>query len=245
MEFGVTSYFIALAAGVLSTLSPCVLPLLPVIIGSAIHEHRYGPFAVAVGMSASFAVIGIVLASAGAHLAHLDIGQGDFQVIAAIVLILIGGVLLSKKLQERFAVATSGASGAGSKILSTLNISGLRGQFLVGLLLGLIWSPCVGPTLGAAITLASQGRDLPQIVAMMAVFGLGAGLPIALLGMLSRQAMLKMRGKLQGAGSWGKNVLGVLFIAIGVLILTGWDKSVEIFLLDHSPDWLTTLTTSL
>lgn len=242
MEFGITSYFIALAAGVLSTLSPCVLPLLPVIIGSAIHEHRYGPFAVAIGMSASFAVIGTILASAGAR---LGVGQGDFQVVAAIVLILIGIVLLSKKLQERFAVATSGASGAGSKILSTLNISGLRGQFLVGLLLGLIWSPCVGPTLGAAITLASQGRDLPQIVAMMAVFGLGAGLPIALLGMLSRQAMLKMRGKLQGVGSWGKNMLGVLFIAVGVLILTGWDKSVEVFLLDHSPDWLTTLTTSL
>lgn len=242
MDFGITSYFIALAAGVLSTLSPCVLPLLPVIIGSAIHEHRYGPFAVAVGMSASFAIVGTVLASAGAR---LNVGQGDFQLVAAIVLVLIGVVLLSKKLQERFAVATSGASGAGSQILSTLNIGGLRGQFLVGLLLGLIWSPCVGPTLGAAITLASQGRDLPQIVAMMAVFGLGAGLPIALLGMLSRQAMLKMRGKLQGAGSWGKSVLGVLFIAIGVLILTGWDKSVEIFLLDHSPDWLTALTTSL
>ena len=242
MEFGITSYFIALAAGVLSTLSPCVLPLLPVIIGSAMHEHRYGPFAAAIGMSASFAVIGTILASAGAR---LGVGQGDFQVVAAIVLVLIGVVLLSKKLQERFAVATSGASGAGSKILSTLNISGLRGQFLVGLLLGLIWSPCVGPTLGAAITLASQGRDLPQIVAMMAVFGLGAGLPIALLGMLSRQAMLKMRGKLQGAGSWGKNMLGVLFIAVGMLILTGWDKSVEVFLLDHSPDWLTTLTTSL
>jgi len=242
VEFGITSYFIALAAGVLSTLSPCVLPLLPVIIGSAMHEHRYGPFAVAIGMSASFAVIGTILASAGAR---LGVGQGDFQVVAAIVLVLIGVVLLSKKLQERFAVATSGASGAGSKILSTLNISGLRGQFLVGLLLGLIWSPCVGPTLGAAITLASQGRDLPQIVAMMAVFGLGAGLPIALLGMLSRQAMLKMRGKLQGAGSWGKNMLGVLFIAVGMLILTGWDKSVEVFLLDHSPDWLTTLTTSL
>jgi len=242
VEFGITSYFIALAAGVLSTLSPCVLPLLPVIIGSAMHEHRYGPFAVAIGMSASFAVIGTILASAGAR---LGVGQGDFQVVAAIILILIGIVLLSKKLQERFAVATSGASGAGSKILSTLNISGLRGQFLVGLLLGLIWSPCVGPTLGAAITLASQGRDLPQIVAMMAVFGLGAGSPIALLGMLSRQAMLKMRGKLPSAASWGKNVLGVLFIAIGVLILTGWDKSVEVFLLDHSPDWLTTLTTSL
>lgn len=242
MEFGITSYFIALAAGVLSTLSPCVLPLLPVIIGSAMHEHRYGPFAVAIGMSASFAVIGTILASAGAR---LGVGQGDFQVVAAIVLVLIGVVLLSKKLQERFAVATSGASGAGSKILSTLNISGLRGQFLVGLLLGLIWSPCVGPTLGAAITLASQGRDLPQIVTMMAVFGLGAGLPIALLGMLSRQAMLKMRGKLQGVGSWGKSMLGVLFIAVGMLILTGWDKSVEVFLLDHSPDWLTTLTTSL
>lgn len=242
MSFGIASYALAFGAGILSILSPCVLPLLPVILGSAVHQHRYGPFAVAVGMSLSFAIVGTLLASVGAS---LGLGQGDLQRVAAIILILVGVVLLSRSLQERFAIATSGASSFGSQLLARLSVTGWHGQFLVGLLLGLIWSPCVGPTLGAVITLASQGSDLPQIVAMMALFGLGAGLPIALLGMLSRQAMLAMKGRLQGAGSWGKYVLGIVLILLGVLILSGQDKLVETFLLDHSPQWLIALTTSL
>lgn len=242
MTFGIASYALAFAAGVLSILSPCVLPLLPVILGSALHQHRYGPLAVALGMALSFALVGALLASAGAR---LGLGQGDLQTVAAIILILVGVVLLSRSLQQAFAVATSGASGVGSTLLARLPLTGWRGQLLVGLLLGLVWSPCVGPTLGAVITLASQGRDLPQIVAMMAIFGLGAGLPLALLGMLSRQAMLALKGRLQGAGAWGKNVLGVLFIVLGALILSGQDKQLESLLLDHSPAWLIALTTSV
>lgn len=242
MTFGIASYALAFAAGVLSILSPCVLPLLPVILGSALHQHRYGPLAVALGMALSFALVGALLASVGAR---LGLGQGDLQTVAAIILILVGVVLLSRSLQQAFAVATSGASGVGSTLLARLPLTGWRGQLLVGLLLGLVWSPCVGPTLGAVITLASQGRDLPQIVAMMAIFGLGAGLPLALLGMLSRQAMLALKGRLQGAGAWGKNVLGVLFIVLGALILSGQDKQLESLLLDHSPAWLIELTTSV
>lgn len=242
MAFGVGAYALALGAGVLSTLSPCVLPLLPVILGSAVHEHRYGPLAVAGGMALSFAIVGTFLAGAGAR---LGLGQSDIQFVAAIILTLIGVLLLSTSLQARFAVATSAASGVGSRLLAGLSVGGLRGQLVVGLVLGLIWSPCVGPTLGGVITLASQGVDLPHIVLMMVLFGIGAGLPIALLGMLSRQAMLAMKGRLQGAGAWGKKILGMLFIVLGVLMLSGQDKVLEAFLLDHSPLWLTTLTTSI
>ena len=64
--------------------------------------------------------------------------------------------------------------------------SGLAGQFAVGLLLGAVWSPCVGPTLGAASLLASQGKDLPQVALTMVVFGIGAAVPLILLGLLSR-----------------------------------------------------------
>jgi cytochrome c biogenesis protein CcdA len=147
-------------------------------------------------------------------------------------------------LQERFAVAMSGVSGAGNSLLSKVTIDGLLGQFLIGILLGLVWTPCVGPTLGAAITLASQGRDLGKIVFVMAIFGLGAGLPLALLGMLSRGAMMKVKGKLGNAGKLGKQLLGGFLIVISLLVMTGRDKALESFLLKHSPDWLTDLTTT-
>ena len=241
MDFGLGSFLFAFLAGVLSTLSPCVLPLIPIIIGAAANQHRFGPLALAGGLAASFAVIGTGLASIGSS---IGLAQDGFRLFAAVVMGIIGIVLISNRLQERFAVAMSGVSGAGNSLLSKVTIDGLLGQFLIGILLGLVWTPCVGPTLGAAITLASQGRDLGKIVVVMAIFGFGAGLPLALLGMLSRGAMMKAKGKLGNAGKFGKQLLGGFLIVISLLVMTGQDKALESFLLKHSPDWLTDLTTT-
>jgi cytochrome c biogenesis protein CcdA len=172
------------------------------------------------------------------------LAQDGFRLFAAVVMGIIGILLISSRLQERFAIAMSGVSGAGNSLLSKVTIDGLLGQFLIGILLGLVWTPCVGPTLGAAITLASQGRDLGKIVFVMAIFGLGAGLPLALLGMLSRGAMMKAKGRLGNAGKFGKQLLGGFLIVISLLVMTGQDKALESFLLKHSPDWLTDLTTT-
>jgi len=240
MDFGVGSFLFAFLAGVLSTLSPCVLPLIPIIIGAATNQHRLGPLALAGGLTLSFAVIGTALAGLGSS---IGIAQDGFRLFAAIIMGLIGVVLISAHLQERFAVAMSGISGAGNTLLSKVSIDGLFGQFLIGILLGLVWTPCVGPTLGAAITLASQGKDLEKIVFVMLVFGLGAGLPLALLGILSRNALMKAKGRLGHAGKFGKQVLGGFLILISGLVLSGLDKPVEAFLLKHSPAWLTDLTT--
>jgi cytochrome c biogenesis protein CcdA len=152
-------------------------------------------------------------------------------------------LLLSTRLQARFAGAASGLSAAGDRLLSRLRLEGAGGQFVVGLVLGVIWSPCVGPTLGAATTLASQGRDLAQIALLMVLFGLGAGTPLVLLGSLSRSAVTRWRGRLLAAGQGGKLLLGVLMLAIGVAILGGWDKRFEAWAVDVSPAWLTNLTT--
>jgi cytochrome c-type biogenesis protein len=241
VDFGLGSFVFAFLAGVLSTLSPCVLPLIPIIIGAAANQHRFGPLALAGGLAASFAVIGTGLASIGSS---IGLAQDGFRLFAAVVMGIIGIVLISSRLQERFAIAMSGVSGAGNSLLSKVTIDGLFGQFLIGILLGLVWTPCVGPTLGAAITLASQGRDLGKIVFVMAIFGLGAGLPLALLGMLSRGAMMKAKGRLGNAGKFGKQLLGGFLIVISLLVMTGQDKALESFLLKHSPDWLTDLTTT-
>ena len=242
MEFGLGTYGIGFAAGSLSVLSPCVLPLLPILIGTAASAHRRGPLALAAGLTLSFAVIGVLLASAGAR---LGLDQAVFRNIAALALLGFGVLLLSTGMQERFAVAASGASSVGQGMLSRLTLDGLSGQFVLGLLLGVVWSPCVGPTLGATITLASQGQQLAQVMLVMALFGLGAGLPLVILGSLSREAMLRMRGKLLAAGQQGKKVLGAVMLLIGIFILTGLDKKFETWVLDVAPAWLTQLGTSL
>jgi len=241
MEFSIGTYAIAFLAGVLSTLSPCVLPLLPIIIGSSFAEHKAGPFVLAAGMALSFAIIGTMLASVGIS---IGLNQNSIRYVAAVIMFFIGVVLTSNNLQERLAVASSGISSVGSNFLAKVSIGGLKGQFVIGLLLGLIWSPCVGPTLGAAVTIASQGSDLIKVAIMMVIFGLGATLPIVILGLLSREAMLKAKVKLQGASGIGKKIFGMLLIVVSLTILIGQDKKAEEILNQYSPDWLTSLTTT-
>jgi cytochrome c-type biogenesis protein len=91
--------------------------------------------------------------------------------------------------------------------------------------------------------LASQGERLGEVALVMAAFGLGATLPIVLLGMMSREAMLRLKTKLISAGRWLRPSLGLILLLIGVATLTGVDKRIEAALIDISPDWLGRLTT--
>jgi sulfite exporter TauE/SafE len=77
----------------------------------------------------------------------------------------------------------------------------------------------------------------------MFAFGLGAAVPLMLLGLLSREAMMRWRGRLMEAGKGGKMLLGLLLVAIGLFVATGLDKRLETVLVDASPAWLTELTT--
>jgi cytochrome c-type biogenesis protein len=240
VDFGIGTFFIGYVAGLLSTLSPCVLPLIPILIATAISAHRFGPYALAIGLTISFTTVGIFLSTAGAS---LGIDPDLFRNIAASILILFGIMLVSVNLQERFATATSGLSEAGNTLLSKVSLDGLKGQFVIGLVLGVIWTPCVGPTLGAATTLASQGQSLAQIGLLMVIFGLGAGTPLVVLGSLSRATMMRVRGKLFAIGKTGKYVLGAIMLLLGIAILTGYDKVFEAWIINISPEWLNNLTT--
>jgi cytochrome c biogenesis protein CcdA len=240
MDFGFGSYGLGFLAGLLSTLSPCVLPLIPILLGSGTNTHPRAPLALAGGLALSYAVIGTALAWAGSA---LNIDAGLFRNLAAVVLGLLGIVLMSASLQRRFATATSGLGDTGNSLLNQVQLDGLWGQFIIGLVLGVVWSPCVGPTLGAAVVLASQGTQLPQVALLMGIFGLGAALPVVVLAYMSRSAMMRIRGQLMQAGKNGKIVLGVIMLAIALLILSGADKSAEAWLVEHSPAWLTALTT--
>ena len=240
MEFGPGTYGLGYVAGILTTLSPCVLPIVPIVIATALAAHRLGPCALALGLTISFASVGIFVAALGAS---VGLDQALFRSIAAIVLIAFGILLLSTRLQEHVALAASGLSAAGDGFISRLNMDGLAGQFVIGIMLGFVWSPCVGPTLGAATTLASQGQNLAQISLLMVIFGLGAGTPLVALGSVSRTTMLRLRGRMLSAGKLGKSVLGTVLVLLGIAILSGVDKSLEAWVVGIYPDWLNDLTT--
>ena len=188
----------------------------------------------------SYAVIGTGLAWAGTV---LDLDPFIFRNVGSAILGLLGLVLVSGGLQQRFASATAGIGDAGNNLISRIHLDGLWGQFSIGLILGVVWSPCVGPTLGAAVLVTSQGTNLPLVALLMGIFGIGAALPIVGLSYLSRSAILKIRGKLMLVGKTGKLILGVVMIFLSVLILSGADKPLEAWLVDQSSTWLKGLTT--
>ena len=236
-----TSLALAFVAGLLSILSPCVLPLVPIVLGAALTAHPLGAVALAAGLAASFTGLGTLLALAGFGLA---VDADLFRTAAAAVMVLLGVLLIVPSFQARLAAAGGPVSGWIDQRFGGVASSGLAGQFAVGLLLGAVWSPCVGPTLGAASLLAAQGRELPQVALTMVLFGIGAGVPLVLLGLLSRTTMMRISGRLKMAGQLGKSLFGAAFIVIGAAIVIGADKQLEAVLVAASPQWLTVLTTS-
>jgi cytochrome c-type biogenesis protein len=234
------TFGLAFLAGILSTLSPCVLPLLPIVLGTAVSQHRLGPVALAAGLALSFVTIGMFVATVGFS---IGLDGTVFRTAAALLLIVIGLVLVMPVLQARVALAAGPVSNWAEQRFGGMSGSGLSGQFGVGLLLGAVWAPCVGPTLGAASVLAAQGKDLAQVSLTMLIFGLGAALPLLVLGMLSREALLRWRNRMMAAGQGAKMLMGAVLILTGLVIVTGADKMLETALVNIMPDWLTSLTT--
>lgn len=237
-----TSLFLALIAGMLSTLSPCVLPLLPAILMGATAQHRFGPVALAGGLALSFAGIGLFVATIGYG---LGLTGELFRFIGGLLMVGIGAVLLVPAAQVKWAIAAGPLQSWTESTFGGLSTSGWKGQFGLGLLLGVVWAPCVGPTLGAASLLAAQGKDLVSVAATTSLFAIGAALPLLLLALVSQTALRTWAWRLSGGASWGKLALGAILVTVGVLVLTGLDKQIEAYLVAVSPAWLTALTTSI
>lgn len=229
-------------AGVLSILSPCVLPLVPAVFAGAVAEHRLAPLALAGGVALSFTAIGLFVATIGFS---IGLDMVLFRTIAAVLMIGVGAVLLVPRLQARFATAAGPAANWTQERFGRFSTSGIGGQFGVGLLMGAVWTPCVGPTLGPASVMAARGENLVEVAGTMTAFGIGTALPLLLLGLLSRELLLRWRGRIAGAASTLKMVLGVLLIAAGILTLTGLDRPLQTALLQAMPQWVISLTTRI
>jgi len=236
-----TGIFLAFIAGLVTLLNPCVLPLLPIVIGAALQENNKAPLALALGLSLSFSLFGIFILAFGFS---LGIDQDSIRIFAAYLLLILGIMVLIPKLNQAFSKIMTPVASGGNQLMAKVSGSGLTGQFMVGALLGLVWSPCVGPTLGVAIAAASQGENL--FVSMMTFFIFSLGVSVSLLAFAyGSRATLSMRKKsYQNMAKWAKPALGLLLVGVSLMILTGLDKVLETMMLENAPDWLIRLTTS-
>jgi len=231
---------LSVLAGSLTTLSPCVFPLLPLVLGGALQSNRAAPLAMGAGMALSFSLIGVLVGTLGDA---LGLDPDRVRTAAAVMLLAFGATLLVPWLNQRFTNLISPLASVAQRSSNGLDSGSLRGAFLMGGLLGLIWSPCSGPLLGSALTLvASEGGALRGAI-VLGLFGFGAALPLVAAAYLSQAALGRTRNWVLRYAEQSKKVFGVMLLLVGLAILSGTDRWLEARINDALPSSWVELTT--
>lgn len=228
-------------AGLLTLINPCVLPVLPIILASALQAGRHGPLAIAAGMCLSFVTLGMLIATFG-H--AIGLNEQSMSRIGSILMIGFGLVLLVPRLNAAFATATATLSSNADSNLSRLPVTSMKTHFVGGLLLGAIWSPCVGPTLGGAISMASQGKSLGWAFLIMLSFGLGISTVIVALGYGTQEAIKRRQHSMRGLAQRARTIMGIIFLLVGLMIFFKFHHVLESMLVSVLPDWFQDLSTN-
>jgi len=221
----------AFVAGLATAGSPCVLPLLPVILsGSAGGPLR--PWGVVAGFTSVFTLItlflSVIVRASGLDPSLVRLLAGVFMTAAGLIMAV--PFLLEKweMVTMRFVPRTGGAGDAA------VRGSGFVSGLVLGAGLGLVWTPCVGPLMASVISLAVAGAVDGFSALVMFSYSLGTASVMVLV-------MLGGRGLLKKTGVFGSPVLGriagILLILAGVGIMTGFDRTIQVFLLDLFPAW--------
>ena len=240
MSIGITQLGLSVAAGGLTTLSPCVFPILPLVVGGAMAGNRLAPLAMGEGMVASFALMGVLVGTLGGA---LGIDSDSIRVAGAALLIAFGIVMLVPTLNNRFSQLMTPLAGFANQASSHVEGSSLTGAFALGALLGMVWSPCSGPLLASALTLVATQGNAADGALILGLFGLGAAVPLMAIAYATRAGFARSRdwvlahiGKLKQGFAW-------LILLVGIAILFGGDKWLEAQITQRLPDTWLTITT--
>lgn len=231
----------AYLAGLLTLINPCVLPVLPIVMASSLQVDARAPLALAAGMALSFVALGTGISALGPA---IGIYPDDVTRIAALVMAGFGVVLVVPAMGRRFATATAGvAAMADARIASQPR--GLGAEFGGGALLGAVWSPCIGPTLGAAIALASTGEDIGRSAAVMTAFAAGVVTLILAAAYGLRGWMRRNTARMVALSAKARPVMGWVFIAVGSALFLGLNHVLDAAALRVLPAWFVDLSVSI
>ena len=164
------SLVFAYLAGLLTLLNPCIVPILPIIITTALEDDKRGPLVLALGLLISFVAFGMTIPLI---VALFSISENMVSTVSNLVLICLGITLIVPKFSNFFELIILIPSNKANQLIQSNKKMGVFNQFISGLLIGIVWSPCVGPTLGAAISFAAQSTNLIWSFSIMVFFALG------------------------------------------------------------------------
>lgn len=226
------SLLLSLVAGVLTVAAPCVLPLLPVIVGGAIvsdgneRRARWRPFIIAGSLAVSVVLFTLLLK---ATTALLGVPPHVWQIVSGVIIILLGIDLVVPALWDRLSAALRLQERSGRFLDRSVSRQSVVGDILTGAALGPVFSSC-SPTYALILVTVlpvSFAEGLLYIVAY--AVGLAAMLlAIALLG----RTLVRRLGWLADPNGWFRRIVGVIFVLVGIAIITGFDKTLQTWILD-------------
>ncbi len=230
-----TLILLALAAGALTVLAPCILPVLPIILGGTQGSSRWRPVWVVIGFVVSFSLIGAALATVGNF---AGIMPDTLRTIAAVLLVVLGLLLLFPKLYQLMQLPLERLlASRGQKIAQAGSRHGLVGGLFVGLAMGLVWTPCAGPVLGSILTLAATTKDALTTTLLLSAYSIGAALPMLLVAYAGRGLVLWLRTHGRTV-SFLNRIFGLLLILAALAIATGFDRQLQTILLPYLPSFI-------
>lgn len=209
--------FLALLEGFGLILSPCILPILPIVLATSIDGGRRRPFGIIVGFIASFAIFALL---ARQLVNWLQIDPQLIQNAALVMLALLGGIMLVPRLDGWLSARLKGLSNFGDSLTSRFGSDGFLGGLAIGSLIGLIWTPCAGPILAVAVVQIIQAKTDVTAAFTVLMFATGAAVPMLTIAMLGRGVMQKF-GFLRTYAVRLRQGLGAIIVAVTLLIATG------------------------
>ena len=228
----------AFVAGILTILSPCILPVIPLVVGTASGGSSRRLIGIVVGFAGTFVAVTVLLAAA---LAAAGLTTDRLRLLSALLLLLFGATLAIPPMGRWFETRSSVPARVGGVLFDTRPGSGVLGGIVLGGAIGVVWAPCVGPIMAAVIATAVTAGPTPEAAAIALAYAAGAALPLLLVGRLGRRAIDAI-----GRPEWrarAVQLFGALMMATAVLIATGFDVPLQAAVAGTLPDgWSTALT---
>ncbi len=220
----------AFLGGIVTILSPCILPILPIILSTSTTGGKSRPFGIVTGFVLSFTAFTLLLTT----IVNLTGLSADLLRNAAITLLLLFGVfMLFPNLQKWLEPLLEKVSLLGQK---NGNGQGFSGGFLIGISLGLVWTPCVGPIMASIIALAATSQVTFQAIFITLAYSLGTALPMFLIIYGGRGLIQKVPFLLKNSGRI-QQVFGLLMIAMALLLYTGIERKFQAYVLEKFPQY--------
>lgn len=223
----------AILAGILTLGAPCILPLLPILLGASVgQKSTTRPLCITLGFIISFSFAGLFLSTL---VTQLHIAADLLHNIAAVLLALFGILLIWTK---PFELLTTKLSGALSKATRTAESAGTGnfGGFILGILIGVLWTPCAGPVLGSILTLIATQADTARASILIIAYAIGAAIPMLLIAYGGQLITSKVR-VFTHYTKYIQQLFGILIVLLAIAIYYNYDTKVQTYIVNALPGW--------